>query len=405
MKCILHIGTPKTATTLLQKWLYENKDALSDQSVALTRTFRTSNNRFLATIFQDKIDKIGRMKGFYDQEGRNHFKAVLTKRFKIEFDQLCKRHHTIIFTSEHLYRNLKNVEELRALKEWLLQWFDEIQLICYVREQGSLLKSRYSNKMKGGLTDDMLSFAKHIDDNYSFYNYLLAFQKWESVFGKDALTLRIYDQDRFVEGDIRLDFLHSILPNFDKSKLTFQSHIENQSLTNRQAIFARAVNQAFVRSLDGVPISWVRNIKKHLFNLELLKSGGGFSYPGQKDLHQQMNTSNVAFFERYFGENKNLFKAPEIDIITDTKDNYSVDEALQIVQTICETKGLIVVTDKEVKQLSHLTNRLIESNNVTNKEALVLLEIIQKCLPTSIELSKEIVRIRKKEFATFSSEG
>ena len=35
MKCILHIGTEKTGTTLLQNWLYDNKEKLSQVGIYL----------------------------------------------------------------------------------------------------------------------------------------------------------------------------------------------------------------------------------------------------------------------------------------------------------------------------------------------------------------------------------
>lgn len=405
MKCIIHIGTPKTATTLLQKWLYENESILSEQSIALTRTFGINNNRFLATMFQDRIDNIGKREGLYDQRGRNRFKATLTDKFNAEFDKLNTHHHTVIFTSEHLYRDLRNEGEIRAFREWLLQWFDDIQVICYVREQSALLKSRYSNAIKQGFTKDMMTFADSINKNHSFYNYFLTFQKWESIFSKKALTLRIYDKNQFLENDIHLDFLHSALPNFDTRKLTFQTSLEKRALTNQQTLFARAINRAFVKTFDNAQSAWVRHIKQHLFGLELLKSGSEISYPGQHNLYQQMNSSNVAFFERYFGEKRNLFEAPAKEMTSDVKDSYSVNQALKIVQTICETKGLIVITNQELKKLNNLTFRLIESNCLTSKEALVLLEIIQKCQPTSIELSEEIIRMRKKELAAFTHDS
>ncbi|BBB27302.1 hypothetical protein [Amphritea japonica] len=407
MKCIIHIGTPKTATTLLQKWLYENKSALSNQSIALTTTFRTGNNRFLATMFQDNIDKIGRMEGFYDSRGRDQFKATLTENFKAELDDIRTNHHTVLFTSEHLYRNLTTEGELHAFKEWLLQWFNDIQVICYVREQSALIKSRYSNKMKGGFTEDIKAFAQSFNKNDSFYNYFSTFQRWESVFSKEQLIIRVYDKSHFIESDIRLDFLFSVLPSIDRSKLTFNSNKENQSLTDRQVSFARAINRGFVQKLGYVPIRCVRSIKKHLFNLELLKPGENPPYPEQHDLYQQMNTSNVNFFEHFFGERRNLFKAPTSSTqnVSDTTSNYSAKEVLQIIEAICGTQGLTVIADTELDQLHKLTYRLIDSNYITNNEALLLLAIIQTCQPTSTELTDEIIRIRKKKFAAFVNDG
>ena len=44
MKCILHIGTEKTGTTILQDWLYDNKVELSKVGVYLSDNLGKTNN-------------------------------------------------------------------------------------------------------------------------------------------------------------------------------------------------------------------------------------------------------------------------------------------------------------------------------------------------------------------------
>ena len=56
MKCVLHIGTAKTATTLLQKWLYSNRDGLAQKGIYLPETIGEPNNRSLAGAFQTRFD-------------------------------------------------------------------------------------------------------------------------------------------------------------------------------------------------------------------------------------------------------------------------------------------------------------------------------------------------------------
>jgi hypothetical protein len=56
MKCILHIGTEKTATTLLQNWIYENEAGLAKAGIALTRSAGAPNNRKLVSAHQREID-------------------------------------------------------------------------------------------------------------------------------------------------------------------------------------------------------------------------------------------------------------------------------------------------------------------------------------------------------------
>ena len=56
MKCILHIGTEKTGTTILQDWLYYNHQILSNRGVYLSQTIGKNNNREIVSYFMDDFD-------------------------------------------------------------------------------------------------------------------------------------------------------------------------------------------------------------------------------------------------------------------------------------------------------------------------------------------------------------
>ena len=56
MKCILHIGTEKTGTTLIQDCIYSNYNALSKQRVAVSNELDRPNNRKLVAYFQTTFD-------------------------------------------------------------------------------------------------------------------------------------------------------------------------------------------------------------------------------------------------------------------------------------------------------------------------------------------------------------
>ena len=56
MKCLLHIGREKTATTLLQDWLYVNQEVYSRHKVYLSEMLENTNNLAFPSYFQNHLD-------------------------------------------------------------------------------------------------------------------------------------------------------------------------------------------------------------------------------------------------------------------------------------------------------------------------------------------------------------
>ena len=75
MKCILHIGTEKTGTTILQDWLYDNQAELSKVGVCLSDNLGKTNNRLVPAYFLGHLDDWAMHNGISsDAEKRQYFK-------------------------------------------------------------------------------------------------------------------------------------------------------------------------------------------------------------------------------------------------------------------------------------------------------------------------------------------
>ena len=109
MKCILHIGTEKTGSTAIQKWLYNNKNALSSNKVFLSECLSKPNNRFFSLLFREDFHLCDFCK-------RNHisskaeldalkFKAL--NNLKDEILQNSKTHEIFVISSEHLHSRIR----------------------------------------------------------------------------------------------------------------------------------------------------------------------------------------------------------------------------------------------------------------------------------------------------------
>jgi hypothetical protein len=400
MRCILHIGTEKTGTTLLQQWLYENRQALSQQGVALTTGIGKPNNRKLVARFQDNIDEYMHMLGVFTEAERETYFAGLEDAFLAEIDALRADHHTVVITSEHFHSRLRAPDGIRQLHALLARSFDDFRVICYFREQSLVRTSLYSTALKVQSDRPITAFQEQVGPQNHYYNYLDFFRKWEDVFGIEALRPRLFDRAHLTEGDIRRDFLACALPGIDARTLGFETVTANESLNTLQAFFFRVINAARPKMLGHYTDPTPHNIKDVLLDATLFPSGGKIPDPRQVALYEAFDSSNTAFFARYFGEERNLFEAPPaVDGPAEPApepESVGLVELEGILTALLKTEGLIVLKRGEVDMLRNLSQRLLKDGQITPQEALGLVKIAHRARPEGGFLKERIQKLRAR---------
>lgn len=381
MRCVLHIGTPKTATTLIQQWLYENEIPLSEQGVALTKSGGRPNNRKFVSYFQGVIDDFMRAQNVTNLDERERYFEAFEAALAKELEKKSKNHDTVLFTSEHLHSRLTSANQIQELKKFLDKFFNEYKIICYFREQGAVRQSLYSTGLKAGVTDELADFHANLKLDDPYYNYHQSFALWEDAFGIDALQPRLFDKSKIVEGDIRKDFLKFAFPEIDPGSLSFQTTSANESLSRSTARVFQTINtirpQYVGRSQDPVPIFF----KNLVANTSYLDSGQPLNDTRRTEIYDRFNDSNIAFFKRYFGENRNLFKQPALTVSEHKELTVSEDEFIQFISQVLGSDQVVVIPPKEVNFLRDLAIRLYDSKSITSDEAITLLKIGNRARP------------------------
>lgn len=149
MKCILHTVTAKTGTTTLQQWLYSNRSALSSQKVYLSDISGKPDNRYLSYFFEPENRK-SRCKLFNEHNDEANFYEGFLDRLSCEIREASRGHDIFIITSEHFHSRVTSLENIRSLKAYLNEQFDETQIICYFRNQYDMATSAYSTALRNG---------------------------------------------------------------------------------------------------------------------------------------------------------------------------------------------------------------------------------------------------------------
>lgn len=265
-KAILHIGTAKTGSTTIQRLLAGHREALIADGFAYPRAPGRNNHMRLAVCGAEprQASRMVRVLGEKDDVA-----AVLEKLRRdldAEFAALPGSVHTVIFSNEHCYAKINSPEAATRLKDFLAPWFDEFQVLVYLRRQDEFAVSRYTTRLRaGGFEVSVLpaanaEFNADDDDEDSadegdgasdlpgttaqpisrMLDWSTMLDNWAAAFGKAALRPRIFDRREFLGNDLVLDFLQCCsLP--DRYAKDARSH--NASMRPEAQEFLRRYNE------------------------------------------------------------------------------------------------------------------------------------------------------------------
>ncbi|MGV0878372.1 hypothetical protein V6767_14625 [Martelella sp. FLE1502] len=313
MRCILHIGTEKTGTTVLQNWLYLNREALSRSGVYLSLRLGNTNNLYISEYFQSNIDAWAREVGISTLAEKDRFFSGFERALDEEFRLAAEKHDVFLITSEFLHSRLTEREDIRRLAAFLARHCTAVTVICYFREQSSMATSLYSTAL---LRDCTLSLADYLTQNVKpsryYYNFEAIADNWSAVFGRSSCDFRIYRRDGFVGNDIRRDFLSALERPIDADALDYRATAENQALMALQAEAMLAINRAVPFYENGTRKVNERNLqlKQRLLAVNALHQGL-LGYEGAGEISERFEISNAAFFGKYFDNEAGFSPVPE----------------------------------------------------------------------------------------------
>jgi hypothetical protein len=242
-RAIIHIGTPKTGTTSIQRVLGLNRAALPAQGACYPLSPGALEHVRLHAML---VHRRTLLHGAPSQE-EPHGAAVGIEQFPDDFakemDLLPAGVKRVILSEERL-SVFRFHDDLAALKSFLAPYFDEFTIVVYLRSQDSYLASRYAELLRMGVLegpDHVVATAERLAP----YDYLALIERWAAVFGPDAMVPRIYERGADSIFDSVDDFLAVCgvclpVPADDPSRLRNKSmSFAGQQLMLRIADLAR----------------------------------------------------------------------------------------------------------------------------------------------------------------------
>lgn len=236
-KIVFHIGASKTGSSAIQSFIAVNKDYFKENGFVIPDKFlKLGENITGEHVFS--LQKLI----------LNDNKAQLRDAFDI-LDNTAPKEKAILFSAE----NLSNIGKHQIFKN-NLEGFD-VKVILYIRRQDDLLCSAWQ-QWHSKIERDIHAWLIRALMHYGHWDRVI--QNWESVVGEGNVSVRLFQRDDMVEGDLFRDFLAALdldpktnEPNFDIGTINpSYNDIITPLITNNPGIFSDVHDNSFYSFID-----------------------------------------------------------------------------------------------------------------------------------------------------------
>ena len=315
---ILHIGTPKTGTTAIQSAITANSDALQSADIAFIATgrHRAAHNDLANSIRRRGVD--------------HEFMDALQDEVASEARQ--RPNGQILFSSEIF--SLIDATKIQAAMPFLSE--HPLKIIVYLRRQDRYAEAFFKQRIKNGRS--VMPFDEFLTSRMGrrITNYNTMLENWTDTFQNAEIIPRLYERDRFVNGDIMVDFatLLGIEPDQVAVSTTERNISPSKSVIDILLALSPHLNGGQLRSV-------YRSLKP--LNLNGFSASGDLFTPDARQSYlAQFSDANEQLRKIYFPKEKHLFKPEDLN----------GDEPLSAGLSL-EQQALLTAALKEAFKLHH----------------------------------------------------
>ena len=396
MKLALHIGTEKTGTTLLQEWIYHNRERFSHQGYFLSNRIGRPFNRNLVSYFCSAPDDFWNRHNIRSEAGKAQFFAHFLEDFEAELRLAEESHHTMIISSEHFHSRLHNPDDLAAFADFCRRNFSETRVVCYLRPQWAVRKSLYSTALKTNSVIELSEFDTALDPENPYYNYYSLYRRWGENFGFENLDFRIYDRKLFANEDLRQDFLEAVGGGVDKEALDFRIESANESVKLLLGYALIGINKAVPLFSDGGMDKRNYYYKSIVDQLDVLKVGE-ITDDRTQEVADALRSSNAQLAQEAF-DREELFPEPKH---TDAAEQtFTAQEVAHIIEKLVyaytRRTSRRILFDEDADALRDAALKFENGAPVTAEEAIKLMQLASRARPNGGLIQQKLAKWTEK---------
>lgn len=300
----VHIGTPKTGSSSLQRLMRQNHKKIEEKGVALLGAALPGTGSLERYAADDRHMRRARIR-----KKQTDVASIQTYRKRLE-TQLAKAVsqsalQTWFFSDENL-TFLAAEDEFVRLKSLLLRHFDDIRIIVYIRAQHDRAISSYSQRLRMGETSTkILRIPDGVGDHEHTYFYDRFLQNWVTHFGFANVTVRIFDRAELRDGDVVADVFNVI--GLSSANITIPGD-KNLAFSKEQQAFLFHINKHLRPFSDG-GMNLVRDdLLRAMQDMPRADKGVRPSRTEVQDFLAQFEQSNDRVRQIWFPERPSLFQ-------------------------------------------------------------------------------------------------
>lgn len=314
-KVFIHIGTPKTGSTAIQRFATDNRSRLLELGLRYPEAaLRGFGHHDIAFLLGDGYPDWAKPQ---DEPLKSIAGRLSTECADFDGD--------ILLSSENFYL-FPHPEKLRAfLEEYQIDKGRDVKVIVYLRRQDDLFVSWYNQMVKAqgfsGTFDEALAEFSWLGD------YDTQLGKWAGVFGTANLNVRRYPSADATDGGVMSDFWSVVCQGIETET--------SDAAENRQNIALGRDLLEIQRIINRLPLSIIEKRGFHHELMQLTAAGSTLfsdvpiaGPDKRRAILEQFASANAEVARKYFGDEP-LFSAdlPPQGVETDYE-GLSVEKAI-----------------------------------------------------------------------------
>lgn len=304
----LHVGTTKTATSSIQRFLEENRTVLEKYGYCFPdslHVYPEANRRRNAHFL---IGKVKDENGVEDKQKEEEYLEEGLQQIRTAF----QTYDNVILTDESIWYALSYSKKslLRELKKEADKQQYQIKVIVYLRRQDALLISRWNQEVKQNFTSAAVMTCEEYvavseKKENKIFHYAKKLDEIADVIGKDHLIVRRFSPESWKDRSIIHDFMHEIgldvtdefeeLQESENLRLD-QNTTEIKRILNKNENFTEKEVSYMGRLLKGVSKGYIKKEKTEMLAKEELQQFLG-----------EYAEENNRVAEEYIGDGQPLF--------------------------------------------------------------------------------------------------
>lgn len=386
---LIHMGQPKTGTTTLQHFLYENAGKLGrygwdypdlKMELPTAHSYRGIDIAKNGDIFFDDIMKI------------NVFTDNWEKVWECLVNHLKSKN--VIVSDETLFY-WDTAKFLTGAK----QKYDNIKVVIYLRRQDRFIESCWNQGVKNAILCYTQTFHDYIYSEEAKWRlqYEKKLEQISAIIGEENLIVRIYDQELFRETKrtIVSDFLSVLNIEPDLSEWKEGNSFYNPRLSNNFCEIKRIFNSVPMKDEIAFREQYVNVFtilsRKFTKNTEQYAECGYFAPEERKAFLEQFSTENERIARKYLHRKDGvLFYDHTIDY-----PYYDLHKCTSFEEDLIRLFSMMICSqnekmEEEIRQLKIFNGHLVKKCLLTNlkNRQLVLFGAGGKCkeLLNAVEL-------------------